>query len=103
MNYSMPDYADLGGIGAPMNPLFVSEAVALGPTRVIDVPYAGYASMPNYSLDGRNFDRDYFAPGQWELSGRHVDRDYFAPGQWELSGWRDAMDVFSAAAFLFPA
>ena len=69
MQYKMPYYNELGGIGAPMNPLFVSEAVALGPTRVMDVPYAGYASMPSYGLDG----------------------------------WREAMDVFSAAAFLFPA
>lgn len=86
MQYQCPYYNDLGGIGAPMNPLFVQESVAFGPTRVIDVPTAGYASIPSYGLDGR-----------------HYERDYFAPGQWELSGWRDAMDVFSAAAFLFPA
>lgn len=101
MDYKCPDYANLGGIGAPMNP-FVQESVAFGPTRVIGVPQAGYANMLTYGLDGRHVDRDYFAPGQWELSGRHVDRHYFAPGQWQLSGWRDAMDVFTAASFLFP-
>jgi hypothetical protein len=69
MQYQCPYYNDLGGIGAPMNPLFVQESVAFGPTRVIDVPTAGYAQIPRYGLDG----------------------------------WRDAMDVFSAAAFLFPA
>jgi hypothetical protein len=68
MNYFSPNYADLGGIGAPMNPLFVDNAIALGPTRVIDVPEAGYAQVPRYGLDG----------------------------------WREALEVFTAASFLFP-
>lgn len=68
MNYFSPDYANLGGIGAPMNPLFVDNAIALGPTRVIDVPEAGYAQVPRYGLDG----------------------------------WREALEVFTAASFLFP-
>lgn len=85
MQYQCPYYNDLGGIGAPMNPLLVQESIAFGPTRVMDVPQAGYAILPSYGLDGR-----------------HFDRDYFAPGQWELSGWREAMDVFAAASFLFP-
>lgn len=84
MDYQCPNYADLGGIGAPMNP-FVQESVAFGPTRVMNVPEAGYTTLPRYGLDGR-----------------HVDRDYFAPGQWQLNGWRDAIDVFTAASFLFP-
>ena len=68
MNYYAPCYNDLGGIGEPMNPLFVDAAVALGPTRVMNVPDAGYAQVPHYGL----------------------------------AGWRDALDVFTAAAFLFP-
>lgn len=102
MNYYAPCYNDLGGIGEPMNPLFIDSAIALGPTRVMNVPDAGYVQMPQYGLDGRQFDRDYFAPGNWELSGRHGGSDFFAPGQWQLSGWRDAIDVFTAASFLFP-
>lgn len=102
MQYQCPYYNDLGGIGAPMNPLLVQESIAFGPTRVMDVPQAGYAILPSYGLDGRQFDRDYFAPGNWELSGRHGGSDFFAPGQWQLSGWREAMDVFAAASFLFP-
>ncbi|NBU60383.1 MAG: hypothetical protein EBS27_01215 [Actinobacteria bacterium] len=85
MNYFSPDYADLGGIGAPMNPLLVQESIAFGPTRVMDVPQAGYAILPSYGLDGR-----------------HGGSDFFAPGQWELSGWREALEVFTAASFLFP-
>lgn len=85
MQYQCPYYNDLGGIGAPMNPLFVDNAIALGPTRVIDVPEAGYAQVPRYGLDGR-----------------HGGSDFFAPGQWELSGWREALEVFTAASFLFP-
>jgi len=85
MNYYAPCYNDLGGIGEPMNPLFVDAAVALGPTRVMNVPTAGYAQAPHYGLDGRQFDRNFFEPGSWVLSG-----------------WRDALDVFTAAAFLFP-
>lgn len=85
MQYYAPCYGELGGIGEPMNPLFIEPAIALGPTRVMNVPDAGYARMPEYGLDGR-----------------HGDRDYFAPGQWQLSGWRDAIDVFTAASFLFP-
>lgn len=68
MNYRCPYYNDLGAIGAPMNPLFVDQAIALGPTRVIDVPQAGYAMLPSYGL----------------------------------AGWREAMEIFSAASFLFP-
>ncbi len=83
MNYYAPCYNDLGGIGAPMNPL-VQESVAFGPTRVMNVPNAGYAQLPHYGLDGRH------------------NRDYFAPKQWQLNGWRDAIDVFTAASFLFP-
>lgn len=68
MNYRCPYYNDLGAIGAPMNPLFVDQAIALGPTRVMDVPQAGYATLPSYGL----------------------------------AGWREAMEVFTAASFLFP-
>jgi hypothetical protein len=68
MQYQCPYYNDLGGIGAPMNPLFVDNAIAFGPTRVMDVPEAGYAQMPSYGLDG----------------------------------WREALEVFTAASFLFP-
>ena len=68
MNYKCPCYNDLGAIGAPMNPLFVDAAIALGPTRVMDVPQAGYAALPRYGLNG----------------------------------WREAMEVFTAASFLFP-
>ena len=68
MNYQCPNYPDLGGIGAPMNPLFIEPAIALGPTRVMNVSDAGYAQIPRYGLDG----------------------------------WRDALDVFTAASFLFP-
>lgn len=85
MNYYAPCYSDLGGIGEPMNPLFIEPAIALGPTRVMNVPDAGYVQMPRYGLDGR-----------------HFDRSFFEPGQWQLSGWRDAIDVFTAASFLFP-
>ncbi len=85
MQYQCPYYNDLGGIGAPMNPLLVQESIAFGPTRVMDVPQAGYATLPSYGLDGR-----------------HGGSDFFAPGQWELSGWREAMEVFTAASFLFP-
>lgn len=85
MNYRCPYYNDLGAIGAPMNPLFVDQAIALGPTRVIDVPQAGYSTLPSYGL-----------------AGRHFDRSYFEPGSWQLSGWRDALEVFTAASFLFP-
>ena len=85
MNYYAPCYTDLGGIGEPMNPLFIEPAIALGPTRVMNVPDAGYVQMPRYGLDGR-----------------HFDRSFFEPGQWQLSGWRDAIDVFTAASFLFP-
>ena len=56
MNYYAPCYNDLGGIGEPMNP-FVDAAVAFGPTRVMNVPDAGYAQVPHYGLDGRHFDR----------------------------------------------
>lgn len=85
MKYQCPNYPDLGGIGEPMNPLFIEPAIALGPTRVMNVPDAGYAQMPRYGLDGRR-----------------GGSDFFAPGQWHLSGWRDAIDVFTAASFLFP-
>lgn len=85
MNYYAPCYNDLGGIGEPMNPLFIEPAIALGPTRVMNVPDAGYVQMPRYGLDGR-----------------HGGSDFFSPGQWHLSGWRDAIDVFTAASFLFP-
>lgn len=68
MQYYAPCYGELGGIGEPMNPLFIEPAIALGPTRVMNVPDAGYVQMPRYGLDG----------------------------------WRDAIDVFTAASFLFP-
>lgn len=109
MDYKAPYYNELGAIGAVMNPLtsqpqvkLVSDAIAYGPTRVMADPSAGFVEVAHTGLDGRHFDRDYFAPGNWELSGRHGGSDFFAPGQWELSGWRDALDVFTAASFLFP-
>lgn len=67
MNYQCPNYPDLGGIGAPMNP-FVEPAINYGPTRLIADPRAGQMNLPRYGLDG----------------------------------WRDALDVFTAASFLFP-
>jgi len=86
MDYQCPSYANLGAIGAPMNPMFVDNAIAFGPTRVMAAPQeAGYATTVQYGLNGR-----------------HGDRDFFAPGQWALSGFREYMDVFTAAAFLFP-
>ena len=103
MEYSSPCYGDLGGIGAPMNPLFIDQAIALGPTRVMDVPQAGYSTTPYYGLDGRGTSRSFFQPGVWELSGRQFDRNYFEVQPFpHLDGWRDAMDVFTAASFLFP-
>ena len=119
MDYKNPDYADLGGIGAPMNP-FVDQALRFGPTRLLADPNAGITYDSVYGLNGRHFDRNFFEPGIWELSGRHFERNFFEPGVWELSGnhadrnyfysgahaqlygWRDAMDVFTAASFLFP-
>lgn len=68
MQYQCPYYNDLGGIGAPMNPFLVQESIAFGPTRVMDLPQAGYAQLPRYGLDG----------------------------------WREALEVFTAASFLFP-
>lgn len=102
MDYKNPDYADLGGIGAPMNP-FVDEALRFGPTRLLADPNAGITYDPVTGLDGRHFDRNFFEPGIWELSGNHADRNYFYSGTHaQLYGWRDAMDVFTAASFLFP-
>jgi len=51
--FRVPQNPYLGGIGEPMNPLrFVDQAIALGPTRVIADPEAGYATMPRYGLAG---------------------------------------------------
>lgn len=85
MQYQCPYYNDLGGIGAPMNPFF-EPAINYGPTRLIADPRAGQMNLPRYGLDGRHFDRNFFDPHQG--------------GQ--LYGWRDALDVFTAASFLFP-
>jgi len=85
MDYKCPMYPDLGGVADVMNPLFIDNAVALGPTRVMAAPQAGYAFVPQYGLDGR-----------------HYAANFFEPGYFELSGVREAMDVFTAAAFLFP-
>lgn len=102
MDYKNPDYADLGGIGAPMNP-FVDQALRFGPTRLLADPNAGITYDPVTGLDGRHFDRNFFEPGIWELSGNHADRNYFYSGDHaQLYGWRDALDVFTAASFLFP-
>lgn len=102
MDYKNPDYADLGGIGAPMNP-FVDQALRFGPTRLLADPNAGITYDPVTGLDGRHFDRNFFEPGIWELSGNHADRNYFYSGAHaQLYGWRDALDVFTAASFLFP-
>ena len=95
MNYYAPCYNDLGGIGESMNPLYppvhlTSQAIAEGPTIVMGIPDAGHFEVRHAGLDGRHFERDYFAPGNWELSGRH------------LQGWRDAVDVIAAIDFLFP-
>jgi len=102
MDYKCPMVNDLGGVGDVMNPLFIDNAVALGPTRVMASPQAGYAFVPQYGLDGRHYGAHYFEPGYFELSGRHFDRNYFEHGHFELSGVREALDVFTAAAFLFP-
>lgn len=49
----VPENPYLGKIGEPMNPLrFVDQAIALGPTRVIADPEAGYATLPRYGLAG---------------------------------------------------
>jgi hypothetical protein len=80
MNYKNPDYCDLGGIGEPMNP-FVDQALRFGPTRLLADPNAGISEVPVTGLNGRHFE-----PNQG--------------GQ--LYGWRDALDVFTAASFLFP-
>ena len=72
--FRLPQNPYLGGIGEPMNPLrFVDQAIALGPTRVMADPYAGYATMPRYRLAGR-----------------------------PMAGYADALAVFSAIDFLFP-
>jgi len=75
MNYRLTTVADLGAVGEVMNPLMaqpqvrlLDASIALGPTTVINDPYAGMTSIRKTGLDG----------------------------------WRDAMDVFTAAAFLFP-
>ena len=52
MNYKSPFYPNLGDIGAPMNPLLIDQAVALGPTRVMEAPEAGYTALPRYNLNG---------------------------------------------------
>jgi len=119
MNYKCPYMNDLGGIGQPMNP-FVDAALRFGPTRVAADPDAGYALTPQSGLAGKHFERHFFEPGVWDLSGRHFERHFFEPGVWDLSGrhfernyfephayaqlygWRDALDVFTAASFLFP-
>ena len=119
MDYKCPYMNDLGGIGQPMNP-FVDAALRFGPTRVMADPNAGYAQVIQTGLDGRHFERHFFEPGVWELSGRNFERNFFEPGVWALSGrqfdrnyfevlpfprldgWRDALDVFTAASFLFP-
>lgn len=103
MEYTCPGYAELGSIGETMNPLFVDNAVALGPTRVMAAPDAGYAFTLQTGLDGRHYGANYFEPGYFDLSGRHFDRNFFDPHQGgQLYGVREAMDVFTAAAFLFP-
>lgn len=68
MEYRAPNFPDLGAIGNVINPMFVDNALAFGPTRVMAAPDAGYATLPHYGL----------------------------------AGWREAMDVFTAASFLFP-
>lgn len=107
MNYYAPCYNDLGGIGESMNPLdppvhLTSQAIAEGPTIVMGIPDAGHFEIRHAGLDGRHFERDYFAPGNWELSGRHFDRHYFENQSAHLQGWRDAVDVIAAIDFLFP-
>jgi hypothetical protein len=102
MDYKNPDYADLGGIGAPMNP-FVDQALRFGPTRLLADPDAGMFNLPVTGLNGRHFDRNFFEVQPFELSGNHADRNYFYSGAHaQLYGWRDALDVFTAASFLFP-
>jgi hypothetical protein len=102
MDYKNPDYADLGGIGAPMNP-FVDHALRFGPTRLMADPNTGVTYVPMTGLDGRHFDRNFFEVQPFELSGNHADCNYFYTGAHaQLYGWRDAMDVFTAASFLFP-
>jgi len=45
MQYTIPHTPYLGAIGEPMNPLrFIEPAIALGPTRIIADPSAGYAT-----------------------------------------------------------
>ena len=94
MDYKTPMYCELGSIGGVMNPLYnqppvrlVESPIAFQATRNIADPGAGYFETKHAGLDGRHFNRNFFEPHQG--------------GQ--LYGWRDAMDVMSAASFLFPA
>ena len=75
MEYVAPSVNQYDAIMQPHNPMlgrdarFVSDAIALGPTRVMGDFDAGYVEFQQTGLDG----------------------------------WRDAVDVFSAVNFLFPA
>jgi len=51
MDYRCPQSVNLGAIGQIMNP-FVDQAIALGPTRVMAAPDAGYAQVPQTGLAG---------------------------------------------------
>jgi len=59
MHYVVPCNPNLGAIGAPMDPLqFIEPAIALGPTRIIADPSAGYATYPGTHLAGLGDWRD---------------------------------------------
>lgn len=128
MDYKTPFYCELGSVGETMNPLYnqtpvrlIQSPIATEATRNMADAGAGYVETRSEGLDGRQFERNffeeglmdlrgrpfernYFEPGAWELHGRHVERNFFEPQQGaQLYGWRDAMDVISAATFLFPA
>ncbi|NDB96699.1 MAG: hypothetical protein EBZ78_11185 [Verrucomicrobia bacterium] len=72
--YYSPSVNQSDDIMRPHNPMqpeirFVSDAIALGPTRVMNDPSAGYVAYERTGLDGVS----------------------------------DALDVFTAVNFLFPA
>jgi hypothetical protein len=53
MHYVVPQNPHLGGIGEIINPVrLIDQAVALGPTRIMTDPRAGFVSFPGSPLAG---------------------------------------------------
>ena len=51
MHFVVPQAPYLGGIGEPMDPIrLIDQSIALGPTRVIADPSAGYATYQGTHL-----------------------------------------------------